>query len=904
MRIHVDGRVHEVEGDGRNLLEVCLSLGYDLPYFCWHPAMDSVGACRQCAVKQFRDEDDTQGRIVMACMTGVEDDMYVSIDDDEARRFRAHVVEWLMVNHPHDCPVCDEGGECHLQDMTVMTGHSVRRHRFAKRTYANQDLGPLIRHEMNRCIQCYRCVRFYQDLAGGTDLQALAAHDHVYFGRHDDGTLESVFSGNLVEVCPTGVFTDKPLASHYTRKWDLRTAPSVCPHCSLGCNVTPGERHGELRRIRNRYHHDVNGYFLCDRGRYGYGFVDSDRRVREALAPRGEDTPAQRLDPADAVRRVAGFLDGDRPVAGIGSARASLESNLALRRLVGGERFHAGTEDVLHACARRAVELLRGPVRAASLADQREADAVLVLGEDLVNTAPLSALSLRRAAERRPREEAIASGIPVWHDAALREQMQDRHGPFHQLTPFGNELDAIATTARHAPPLQLARLGFAVAHALDDDEPAVDGLTDDERSLVGTIADDLVAAENPVVVSGASCAEPAVQEAAARIAYALGRRHERPAGLSLVQPEADSVGLALTGAKPLAALLDSMEAGEVGTLIVLESDLGRHVPADRLRRALEGLDHLVVVDHTAHGTGLRADVVLPAATWAESTGTFVSSEGRAQRFVQVFPPAGTTRASWRWFADVGRGLGRGDLDFTAVDDVLEAAGDLPHAEELHDLGAPVPADERVPRALHRYSGRTALAADRDVREFPPPADPDAPRSFSMEGFAPDAPAAATPEVWSPGWNSVQALNRFQEEVGGPLRGGETGRRILRPDDGGTPDPIRIPDASNDEDSTAGLIVLRRWRLFGSEELSAGSAPIEDRADVPTLDLASSDAERRGIEEGTEVEFGIDGARSTLRARIDPTLPTGTVALPVHAPDLPPPAAWPARLRIGPGGEGS
>jgi len=142
-----------------------------------------------------------------------------SIDDPEARRFRAAVIEWLMTNHPHDCPVCDEGGECHLQDMTVMTGHSHRRFRFKKRTHRSQDLGPFLTHEMNRCIACYRCARFYRDYARGRDFNVFASHNHVFFGRAESGALESPFAGNLVEICPTGVFDDKTLARHYTRKW-------------------------------------------------------------------------------------------------------------------------------------------------------------------------------------------------------------------------------------------------------------------------------------------------------------------------------------------------------------------------------------------------------------------------------------------------------------------------------------------------------------------------------------------------------------------------------------------------------------------------------------------------------------------------------------------------------------
>src|SRR5699024_8355834 len=250
---------------------------------CWHPSLHSVGACRQCGVTNYRDENDTKGRITMACMLAATDGTRISIKDEKARRFREGNIESLMINHPHDCPVCDEGGECHLQDMTVMSGHNYRRYRFNKKTHQDQYLGPFINHEENRCIQCYRCVRFYKDYAGGKDLDVFSAHDNIYFGRSEPGTLENEFSGNLVEVCPTGVFTDKTLRKHYTRKWDLTNAPSICHGCSLGCNILTSERYGSIRRVLTRYNEDVNGYFLCDRGRFGYEYTNSEDRITHPL---------------------------------------------------------------------------------------------------------------------------------------------------------------------------------------------------------------------------------------------------------------------------------------------------------------------------------------------------------------------------------------------------------------------------------------------------------------------------------------------------------------------------------------------------------------------------------------------------------------------------------------------
>ena len=335
--VSIDGREFRVEA-GRNMLDVALSVGFDLPFFCWHPLMGSIGACRQCAVRLFwtgRDGEE-KSEIAMACMTEAQEGTRIVIDDEEAVRFRARMIELMMMSHPHDCPVCDEGGECHLQDMTVMTGHTYRRYRGLKRTFRNQDLGPFVTHELNRCITCYRCTRLYNDYAGGHDFGVFGLRNQVYFGRETDGTLESEFSGNLIEVCPTGVFDDKMLAHHYSRKWDLQTAPSVCPHCGLGCNTTPGARYGELRRVLSRYNRDINKMFLCDRGRFGYAFVNAPQRIR---ATRVAWRPVSMIADGDATRvsvrreraldAAASLLRGRR-LLGIGSPRASLEANYAL----------------------------------------------------------------------------------------------------------------------------------------------------------------------------------------------------------------------------------------------------------------------------------------------------------------------------------------------------------------------------------------------------------------------------------------------------------------------------------------------------------------------------------------------------------------------------------------------
>lgn len=839
--IFIDDRPHQVK-PGQNLLQACLSLGFDLPYFCWHPALHAVGACRQCAVKQFKDEKDTRGRIVMSCMTPVAEGMRISVDDAEAKAFRKGVIEWLMLNHPHDCPVCDEGGECHLQDMTVMTGHTERRTRFNKRTHRNQYLGPFINHEMNRCIQCYRCVRYYRDYAGGRDLNVFSAHDHVYFGRHEDGALESEFSGNLVEVCPTGVFTDKTLKQHYTRKWDLQTAPSICVHCGLGCNTIAGERYGRLRRILNRYHHEVNGYFLCDRGRFGYEFVNSGKRIKTplALSPlslsgRGQgEGELQPVEKASALGHIADILSSSKGIIGIGSPRASLESNFALRSLVGPDNFYSGMSEPDHRLISLIIDIhQKGPARSPSLRDVRMADAVVVLGEDLTNTAPLLALSLRQAVRGKEFEAAAKLNIPEWHDAGVRNAGQGARNPLFIASPESTRLDDIAAKTYHAAPDDIARLGFAIAHELNPSAPEIPALTEETSLLAKEIAHFLKNAKRPLIISGTSLFSESIVQAAANIATALCAG-SNAAALCYAVPECNSMGLGIMGGRNLDEAFTVMDDDLADTVIILENDLYRRADAGKINAFLDRAIHVIVLDHILTRTALRADVVLPAATFAESSGTLVNNEGRAQRFYQVFVPQGDIRAGWKWIHAIMNAAGRTTDDrMQSLDNVTAAmAVALPVLAPVKDITPPT--DFRinglkVPRQPHRYSGRTSMNADVAVSEEKPPEDADTPLAFSMEGSEEQPPASLIARYWSPGWNSVQALNKYQQEVGGELRDNGSGKRLIEPDPDGKPAyfPVDPASASHEIDEATSPT----YQIFGSEELSSYSPAISGRANT-------------------------------------------------------------------------
>jgi len=867
-RIQIDGQFYSVP-EGNNVLSTCLSLGLDLPYFCWHPAMGSAGACRQCAIIQYKDEEDSRGRLVMACMTPVTDNLRISLDAEQARQFRSDNIELLMTNHPHDCPVCEEGGECHLQDMTHMTGHSLRRYRGRKRTHNNQNLGPFINHEMNRCIACYRCTRFYNEYAGCDDLQVFGIHNNVYFGRFEDGVLESEFSGNLVEVCPTGVFTDKTFSTHFTRKWDLQTAPSICVHCSLGCNISPGERYGELRRIINRYNGDVNGYFLCDRGRFGYDFVNSSKRIQN---PRIKQRNACIQTAKEHFHQL---LTRAKGIIGIGSPRATLEANFALRSLVGETNFFPGIDDTEYQLLQTVSQIIRdGGIHSPSLHEVEQADALLILGEDVTHSAPRMALSLRQAA-RNASIELAASALHVspWQNAAVREIENQALTPVFIASISSTRLDDITTNTYHGSPDDLADFGFAIAHYLDSSVPKANALDADKNELAHTIAAVLKLAKRPLIVSGTSCSSLAVIQAAYNIAKALPSPNRQ---LTFTLPECNSLGLALMGGNYLQQAFTAIEQGQADTVVILENDLYRRADHQKVDVFLKTAEQLVVIDSLKNPTTEKADLLLPAASFVESEGTLVNNEGRAQRYFPVYPALDSICASWQWLLGAME-----NSSWQRHNDLTTACAQA--FPELTAITQVAPdADYRVkgskiPRQPHRYSGRTALHANIDVSEPGQSTDSETPFAYSMEGNTAQVPPALLPVVWSPGWDSNQAINKFQEETGGHLREGDAGIRLFEAS--GTLAWFNsIPKTYKPEPGVWKVIALPH--IFASEELSLQSPAIVERLATISALLSPLDAEQTGIDNGDCVIISdLSGASLlTTAIQIDTNLSDGLLCI--------------------------
>jgi len=889
MRIKVDGKYYEVK-PGRNLLEACISVGLNIPHFCFHPALGSVGACRLCAVKKYKNEDDKQGRIVMSCMEPAADGTIISIEDEEVRSFRATVIEGLMTNHPHDCPVCDEGGECHLQDMTVMTGHNYRRFDFKKRTYNNQELGPFIKHEMNRCIQCYRCVRFYGDYAGGKDLKAFASRNHVYFGRHENGTLENEFSGNLVEVCPTGVFTDKPLSKHFTRKWDLTNAPSVCVHCSVGCNIIVSERYGSLRRIMNRYNGAVNGYFICDRGRFGYEFVNDEKRIVKVKHFNKNNYKQINADNSTVHLALKEALSSNKRIYGIGSPRASLESNFALSQLVGESNYYQGISKKEQLITNTLIDFLQNSkVISPSLKQIEKADAVLILGEDITNTAPMIALALRQAIRNKPNKEAKRLGIPLWNDDPVRILAQEDKSPVFIATPMKDRLDDIAELVFRGSFADIAGLGFSVAQIIDNNAAVPIPIVKDEKQLAEKITAILKNAEHPLIITGINCGDEQIVHAAINIALALSATNEKVM-LTAILPECNSMGLAMIPGKSLDDVVSLANEEEIDTLIILENDLYRRATKETVDNLFAKSKQVIVLDHLMNDTSKQADILLPAATFAESTGTIVNKEGRAQRYYKAVVGKDDVKESWQWIDELMMIIeGKQEMVWKRFDDVVSAM--IMKWPVFAKLKEYMPdADFRmynakIPRQTIRYSGRTAQNANIAVAETRIVLDQDSPLTFSMEGQGEVPPSSLVPFYWTPGWNSVQATSDYLDEPDGSLKGGDPGVRLIESKDGNSfsyfsAGPVTV-EIKKDE-----WQIVPVYKIFGSEELSSIGPAIKERMEEPFIYLNTGDMESIGVSEGESVEMNSGNSSVILKVKIENSLKQGIAGMSATIPGVP------------------
>jgi NADH-quinone oxidoreductase subunit G len=701
-KLVIDDREIEVPA-GTKVIEAAERLGIMIPRFCYHPGLGSVGACRVCAVKFL--EGPFKG-VQMSCMIDAKDDMVVSTTDEEAVNFRQYVIEWLMLHHPHDCPVCDEGGHCLLQDMTVSGGHGIRRYLGLKRTYHDQYLGPLVQHEMNRCIHCYRCSRFYQEFAGYRDLGVMQCANRTFFGRYEDGILENPFTGNLSDICPTGVYTDKP-SRFFGRRWDYQRSPSLCINCSLGCHTLASGRYREVVRQEARYSEAVNGYFICDRGRYGFFYTSNEDRPRHARVE-GKEVLYDQAS-GEAREKLGELIKGTGPgaIACVSSERSSLETQAMLKKICltkGWQGPHYFVDWSMAQKVKSASSRL-GAGLVVSLRELESADFILVIGADPINEAPMLALAMRQA-QRRGAKIAVIDPRPV----SLPFE-------FHHLKVTPNEVNLCASL--------LVKAAVDMGAATDLEQPGIEfyqaipkleTIPSSLQDQISKVAQELKESKRPIIVCGTETVRQTTPALAADHTLLLQATNKQ-AGLFYLLPGANSFSASLLAGEDGSFLetLEGIENGTIKGLILVESDLLSHFhDRQRIELAFEKLELIVVLDHVNSRTRQRAHIFLPTSTLYEAGGIFINQEGRLQtaprahlsgtpiaqvsggnhppRIYQSEIPGGEPRPGWQALAELVHQEPQPDEETTRskilkwLSELNSTCATIPAIDELPDDG--------------------------------------------------------------------------------------------------------------------------------------------------------------------------------------------------------------------------
>lgn len=588
------------------------------------------------------------------------------------------------------------------------------------------------------------------------------------------------------------------------------------------------------------------------------------------------------------MQGAADILRQSKKVIGIGSPRASVESNFALRELVGEENFYTGIAHGEQERLQLALKVLReGGIYTPALREIESYDAVLVLGEDVTQTGARVALAVRQAVKGKAREMAAAQKVADWQIAAILNIGQRAKHPLFVTNVDDTRLDDIAAWTYRAPVEDQARLGFAIAHALDNSAPAVDGIEPELQSKIDVIVQALAGAKKPLIISGTNAGSAEVIQAAANVAKALKGRGA-DVGITMIARSVNSMGLGIIGGGSLEEALTELETGRADAVVVLENDLHRHASATRVNAALAKAPLVMVVDHQRTAIMENAHLVLSAASFAESDGTVINNEGRAQRFFQVYDPAyydskTVMLESWRWLHSLHSTLLSREVDWTQLDHVIDAVvAKIPELAGIKDAAPDATfriRGQKLAREPHRYSGRTAMRANISVHEPRQPQDIDTMFTFSMEGNnQPTAHRSQVPFAWAPGWNSPQAWNKFQDEVGGKLRFGDPGVRLFETSENGLDYFTSVPARFQPQDGK--WRIAPYYHLFGSDELSQRAPVFQSRMPQPYIKLNPADAAKLGVNAGTRVSFSYDGNTVTLPVEIAEGLTAGQVGLPM------------------------
>jgi NADH-quinone oxidoreductase subunit G len=654
INIEIDGKPVETER-GSTVMDAANKLGVYIPHFCYHKKLSIAANCRMCLV-----EIEKTPKPMPACATPVAEGMKVHTHSEIAVKAQQGVMEFLLINHPLDCPICDQGGECQLQDQAVGYGGSASRYQEPKRSVMHKDIGPLVStEEMNRCIHCTRCVRFGQEIGGVMELGMAFRGEHAEIMSFVNSTVDSELSGNMIDLCPVGALTSKPF--RYTaRNWELSHRKSVSPHDSLGSNLSVQVKDSKVMRVLPIENEAINECWLSDKDRFSYEGLNAPERLTKPMIK--QDNKWNEVDWQTALEYVANGLRqisstaGADQIAALATPHSTVEELYLLQKLMRGLDsnnidFRLRQSDFSADGKQSGAPWLGMPV-----ADTNSRDRFLIIGSFMRKDHPLLAQRVRQAAKKGAQVNIVhASGdellMPIANKAIV--------APNDMVNMLAQILKALSTEKSAALSGEIQQAAAAVqpseqAHAI------ARSLASGERAavLLGNFAQ-----QHPQAAQISMLAEQIALLCSAKFGY-LGEA-------------ANSVGGYLAGAVPSAG--NGMNAAQMLAtarksyiLLNVEPELDMHDPQQAMA-AMQAADMVVALSAFKHHAVDYADVMLPIAPFTETSGTFVSTEGRVQSFKGAVKPLGDTRPAWKVLRVLANLLGLSGFDYDSSEEVRDEA---------------------------------------------------------------------------------------------------------------------------------------------------------------------------------------------------------------------------------------
>jgi NADH-quinone oxidoreductase subunit G len=651
IEIELDGQKVGI-AEGSTVMHAAEKAGTFIPHFCYHKKLSISANCRMCLV-----DIEKMPKPMPACATPVTQGMVVHTKTDKAIKAQQSVMEFLLINHPLDCPICDQGGECQLQDIAVGYGASASRYEEEKRVVPVKDVGPLISmQEMTRCIHCTRCVRFGQEIAGVMELGMSQRGEHSQIETFLDHTIDSELSGNMIDICPVGALTSKPFR-YSARTWELSRRKSVSPHDSTGANLIVQVKNNRVMRVVPFENEAVNECWIADRDRFSYEALNGEDRLTTPMIKQGGQWKS--VDWQTALEYVANGLKeisseyGASSLGALVSPHATLEElHLSVKLMQG-----LGSNNIDHRL-RQAEFVAAEGVRylGTSIASLSELQSVLVIGSNLRKDHPLFAQRIRQSA----RKGCVVSAITSGHD--------DWAMPVANLVQLQADqwVQALASVAAAVA----AEKGVAAPVAAATNEVSV------------AIAQALLTGERKAILLGNGAANHA--QASSLLALAQWLADQTGASFGYLTEAANTVGAQLVGAQPTAGGLHAgqMLGGALKAVVLLNTEPEFDSAAGAQAVAALGKAQMVVSLNPFKANMAFCDVMLPVSPFTETSGTFVNAEGRAQGFHAVVQPLGETRPAWKVLRVLANMLEVPGFDFNSSEEILRSIPGLTKGEAL------------------------------------------------------------------------------------------------------------------------------------------------------------------------------------------------------------------------------